>query len=195
MATNPRLPEDRDVHPKLPPQQNKSGAPWVLAAIVVAAVILAALIIWLPRTPRKINPATAAQVPQQPTGNQLQLTNLKLSPSPAGNAVDLDGMVTNTGDTDITGIAVSASFKGINGANLETIPAKVMGVQGGNSGGDTEDLTKSPIKPGETRAVRIPFPHVPAGWNKALPEVKVTEVTAAGQPGQNIPPQPNQPQK
>jgi hypothetical protein len=53
MATNPRLPEERDLHPKIERQLQPAGrVPWLLVAIIVAAAILLAMIIWLPRTPQ-----------------------------------------------------------------------------------------------------------------------------------------------
>src|SRR5690348_1043696 len=88
MATNPQYPQHKgpqevkrykDDHAKLqvPP---KRAFPWILLVIAVAAAILAALIYWLPQTPARHRPPSAAQVPQQPTGNQVQFFNLKMQP-------------------------------------------------------------------------------------------------------------------
>ncbi len=180
MATNPKLPEQRDLHPKFR-LQPKSRVPWVWVAIIVAALILLVLIIWLPRTPQQAMPASAGQVPAQPTGSQIQFTNLKLMPAPTGGAVYLQGMLMNNGQTAINGVLVDAAFQNATGANLETIRRPVEGLVGG-SNTTTQPLTDAPIKPSEARPVRIAFDRVPAGWNHALPELTVASVTAVGQP-------------
>lgn len=181
MATNPRLPEERDVYPKFR-LQPKNRIPWVWVAIIAAAVLLLALIIFLPRTPREEMPANAAQVPPQPTGSQIQFTNLKLAPAPTGGSVYLQGMLVNTGRTAINGVLVDATFQAINGATVDTARRPVEGLVGG-SNPTTQLLTEAPIKPGEARPVRIAFDHLPEGWNHALPALTVVSVTAVGQAG------------
>lgn len=178
MATNPQYPEPQKphIHPRLqtPPKRN---FPWPLIAIIIAAAILAALIWWLPQTPKKQLPPNAAAVPAQPTGSQIQLTNLKMTPSTVGSAFYVGGMLYNNGNTDITGVRVQATFRGINGQALETQTRPVEGMVG-NSATEAQNLTQAPIKPNESRAVRVYFDHYPAGWNKQLPDLKVTTVTA-----------------
>ncbi len=182
MATNPRIPEDRDVHPKLQEQfQPKSRVPWVLVAIIVAAAILAALIIWLPRTPRQWTPS-GAQVPPQPTGSQLQFTDLHITSAPTGGAIYLEGKMVNTGPTSVNGVQVNATFKGIDGSNLETVRRPVEEMVD-NSGTTFEPLANSPIKPTEARPIRIAFDHVPEGWDHKLPALTIINVTAVGNPG------------
>ncbi len=183
MATNPQYPQQkgprevpkyRDDHAKLevPP---KRVFPWAWIAIIIAAAILAALIYWLPQTPHRHAPPTGAQVPQQPTANQVQFFNLKMQPAPTGSAFYLDGLLQNNGSTDITGVQVQADFKGINGQTLQTQTRAAQEVAGNGTPG--QDFTKAPIKPGQSRPFQLYFDHYPAGWNKQLPELKVTAVT------------------
>ena len=175
MATNPQFPEQQrpHLHPRLqtPP---KRRFPWPLIAIIIAAAILAALIWWLPQTPKKQLPPDAAAVPAQPTGDQIQLTNLKMTPSTVGSAFYVEGMLFNSGNTDLTGVQVQAAFHGINGQVLETQTRPVEGMVGT----DAQNLAQAPIKPNQSRAVRVYFNHYPAGWNKQMPDLKVTTVTA-----------------
>lgn len=179
MATNPKLPPQHE-HPSLS-MQPRSRVPWVLIALIVAAAILVALILWLPRAPRQGMAPSAAQVPSQPTGSQIQFANMNITPATTGNAFELQGRMTNQGQTDITGVLVDATFKSNSGQNLETVRVPVMGVEGGSNTA-TQPLTDAPVKPGETRSVRMDFTHVPEGWNRQLPELSVVTVTAAGQP-------------
>lgn len=180
MATFPNPPQRPGLHevPRLKvPKKNKF--PWPLVAIVIAAAILVALIFWLPRTPHTQMPPSAAQVPAQPTGNQIQFTNLKMTPAPVGNAFYLEGQLVNHGNTDITGVQVQATFKNITGQTLETQVRPVEGIVG-TSGAQTQDLTAAPIKPNQARPIRVSFNQYPDGWNKQIPELKVVAVTAHG---------------
>src|SRR4051794_18210555 len=98
MATNPRFPEEPrrpndDLNARLRQNQPKSGAPWVPIALIVAAVLLIALIAFLPRPPKAPPRPTSAEIPPQPTGQQIQFTNVRLTPSPAGNTVALDAVM------------------------------------------------------------------------------------------------------
>lgn len=178
MATNPQYPEQNrpHLHPRLQPPP-KRGFPWPLIAIVIAAAILAALIRWLPQTPKKQLPPNAAAVPAQPTGNQIQLTNLKMTPSTVGSAFYVEGMLHNNGNSDITGVQVQAQFHGTKGQALETQTRPVEGMVG-NSATEAQNLTPAPIKPNQSRPVSIYFDHYPAGWDKQMPDLKVTTVTA-----------------
>ena len=178
MATNPQYPEPQrpHMHPRLqtPP---KRRFPWPLIAIIIAAAILAALIYWLPQTPKKQLPPNAAVVPAQATGNQIQFTNLKMTPSTVGSAFYVEGMLYNNGNSDISGVQVQAQFRGLNGQVLETQTRPVQGMVG-NSATEAQNLVQAPIKPNQSRAVRVYFDHYPAGWNKQMPDLKVTTVTA-----------------
>jgi len=178
MATNPNIPQRPGPHevPRLKVPKKKQF-PWPLIALIIAAATLVALVLWLPRTPHLMRAPSAAQVPAQPTGNQVEFTNLKMTPSTVGHAFYLEGTLVNHGATDITGVQVQATFSNAAGQVLETQTRPVEGVAG-SSGAQTEDLTKAPVKPNETRPIRIAFDRFPDGWNKQLPELKVSEVTA-----------------
>ncbi len=178
MATNPRIPEEQDQHPKLPVERKKQF-PWPLIAIIVAAAILAALIVWLPKAPKAKTPPTAAQVPQQPTGNQIQLTNLKITPAPTGGAFYLDGTLVNNGSTTINGIQVELDFKNLAGQTIEKETLPVEGIVQASNPPQIQNLSAAPIQPRQTRPFRVSVTHVPAGWNQQVPEMKILTVTGS----------------
>jgi hypothetical protein len=195
MAANPQYPPPRGSQrgPGLTPKLKllkKSRFPWPLLAIVAAAAILVALIVWLPTTPQRQAPPSAADVPPQPTGSQIQLTNLSIEPAPVGTAMYLSGIIHNQGNTAITGIQVQASFTGSHGQTLQTQVRAVQGLTGPNNT-TPQDFTQSPIRPNQDRPFRIYFDDYPAGWNKQVPALKVTEVTATT--GKPVPPNPPSP--
>jgi len=181
MATNPKLPD----FPQIPPHRlenehakvqmiRQSKFPWPIVILIAGAALLLAIFALLPRAPHAIAPPTGAQVPQQPTADQVQLTNLKLAPAPAGGAAYMTAILHNTGDTAINGLQVQAQFLGRNGPVLETVTVPVQGLVDRTT---SQDLAQAPIKPNEARSVRIYFQHTPAGWNHQLPELTVTNVT------------------
>jgi hypothetical protein len=184
MATNPQYPDEpspREVerHPDIHGRvqvPRKRRFPWPLLTLIIAAALLAALIAWLPSVPHRHLPPSGAQVPQQPTASQVQLSNLHLQPSPAGAAFYLGGIVQNNGSTDITGMQVEADFKGSTGQTLETETRPAEQVTP-NQTAAVENFSNAPIKPGESRPFRLYFDHYPEGWNKQIPQLRITAVT------------------
>lgn len=182
MASSPQFPPNV---PRRGPQRvprlevvQKKAFPWPLLAIIVAGAILIALVAWLPRMPKLAPAPTAAEIPTQPTPNQIQFSGLKLTASPVGSAFYLDGSLLNRGKTDIMGVQVQVNFLDQKGqvVGSQTRPVGEMSTRDDLK---SEALVDRPVKPGETRPVRIYFDHAPANWNKQLPELAVTEVTAA----------------
>ena len=178
MATNPKLP---DMPPQRPVDDHakvqlirQSKFPWTIVALIAGAALLIVIFVVLPRAPHVTRPPSDAKVPAQPTGDQIQFTNLNLTPAPVGDAVYLTGLLRNTGNTAITGVQVQAEFLGRNGPVLAAITRPVEGLAGGAK---PKDLTQAPIEPNQSRFIRIYFEHVPAGWNHQLPELTVTNVT------------------
>lgn len=185
MATNPKLPQFPDIPPKRRGDEHgkvqiikKSRFPWPIFILIVGGVLAAGILYYLPRAPRTKNIPVAAQVPQQPVPAQVQLTNMKIAPSPVGSALYLTGILHNAGSTSINGVQVQAQFMGKNGTVMGNQTQPVEGLIAGTT---AQDLTQAPIKAGESRPIRIYFEHTPAGWNHELPQLTVTMVTGSGQ--------------
>jgi hypothetical protein len=181
MATNPELSDYPDIPPRRPEHDHakvqlirQSKFPWPIVTLIVGAVLLIVIIAVLPRALHITTPPTGAEVPQQPTADQIQFTNLKITPAPAGDAFYLTALLRNTGNSAITGAQVQAEFLGRNGPVLATVTRPVEGMSNGTG---SQDLTQAPIKSNEARPVRIYFEHTPKGWNHQLPQLTVTIVT------------------
>jgi hypothetical protein len=71
-------------------------------------------------------------------------------------------------------VQVEAQFLGRNGPVLATETRPVESLTGATS---SANLSQAPIKPNESRPVRIYFEHTPVGWNHRLPQLTVTNVT------------------
>ena len=181
MATNPKLPD----FPNIPPRKaaddptkirmiRQSKFPWGIVVIIIGAALIIAVIGFFPKGPRKVTAPAGAQIPPQPTAAQVEFTGVQIEPATVGDSASLKAVLHNAGDTAITGVQVGAQFLGSNGQPVGTTLAKVQGLVGGAS---TQDLTQAPIKPNESRPVRIYFDHTPKGWNHQLPALTVTTVT------------------
>jgi Protein of unknown function (DUF3426) len=181
MATNPKLPDYPDIPPRRSADQHgkvqmirQSKFPWPLLGLIAGAALLIAIIAVLPKSPHVSRTPSAAQVPPQPTAEQIQLTNVQIAPAPVGDSLYLNAILHNAGDTAITGVQVNAQFMSANGAVVGNTNGAVQAVFGGTS---SEDLTQAPIKPNESRPVRIYFEHTPKSWNHQVPQLTVTTVT------------------
>jgi hypothetical protein len=180
MATNPKLPD----YPDIPPRRiandhakvhmiRQSKFPWPLLALIAGAALLIAIIAVLPRGPHVTKAPAGAEIPKQTTAEQIQLMSVQTVPSTVGGALYLGAMLHNTGNTAITGAEVNAQFLGRTGETLGAANGTVQAA----SGAVGQDLTQVPIKPDETRPVRIYFEHTPKGWNHQVPVLTVTTVT------------------
>lgn len=162
----------------LRPEKPTSGISGVAIAIIVAAVLLAAIIYFMPRAPKATPPSTGAEVPAQPTGGQIQIQDVSMSRAPVGDSMYLQGRLNNAGQTAINGAVMEVVFRGGDGRVVGSERSKVMGL---NQQGNTfteQDLTQAPIKPNDTRPFRVTVNRVPQGWNQQTPELRVIEVTS-----------------
>ena len=181
MATNPKLPDFPDIPPRRSGNEHakvhtirQSKFPWPVVAVIIGAALLITIIAVMPKAPHVTKAPAGAEIPRQPTAEQIQLMNVQLAPAPVGDSVYLNALLHNTGNSAITGVQVNAQFIGANGAPAGNELGVVQAVFGGTS---SEDLTQAPIKPNESVPVRIYFEHTPKGWNHRVPALTVTTVT------------------
>jgi len=180
MATSPKMPpvprrRYPDDHARLY-LVRKRRFPWIYVALGVVAAMVIAILLYLPHMPQVTPSAAGAEVPSQPTNQQVQLSGITLTPAPVGGALYLDGTIHNAGQTAINGVEVRATFAGTTGRSLGTQSRALKGVSA--SGTEILDFTQSPIQPNQSRPFRAYFNHYPTGWNHQIPQLAVVEVTA-----------------
>ena len=175
MATNPRVPEQFEPKRKGPvlvqrAEEPTSSTPGVILAIVTAVLLLGAILYFMPRGKN-----TSALTTTQPAGSLLAEGGWRMTEAPTGGAISLDGQITNVGSTPVSDVTARVVFGLTNGLRA-SIARPVQGIATGGKTitGDTEELTKSPIKPNETRPVRIAVEELPKAWNHQTPQVKLT---------------------
>ena len=170
MATNPRIPDRPELQTLRSEKKRTDTAKWVPFGILVAAALLVALIIWMPRAPRGTAGPSAAAVPAQPTGSQVQITNVHLSPAPVGQSMYIYATIFNAGQTAINGLRMNVAFSDQTGTQLPAVSGVAEDATGKN-------LVDDPIPPKGTRDIRVPIENVPQNWNHQVPGLKIDTVT------------------
>jgi hypothetical protein len=147
----------------------------LIIAVAVAGVIAVMLgLAFLLREP----PKKAKAIP--PYATSLKISDLKLSAAEnfVGHTVTyVDGTVGNTGAKTVTGAMVEVVFKDDTGqlAQRDEVPLRVLQTSGPYP--EAVDLNAAPLAPGQTQPFRLTFDSISTQWNRAYPEIKVTDVT------------------
>jgi hypothetical protein len=182
MATDPRIPDSLDPRGKghtggLKPEPPTSGRAGAILAIITAALILGAILYFMPRAPKASPAPSSASVPNGPAAGMLQLTNPKMTAAPTGNSMYIDAMVQNTSPQTINGIVAQVRFRSQDGSVAQAVEVPVQLVQQ-DGARISQDVTSAPIKPNDTRPIRIAIDRVPEDWNHQMPEIQVSAVTS-----------------
>jgi len=157
------------------PAARERESNWLPVLVGVALVIVVVgAIAWLSRA----QPKTAAT--PHPYAANIKLSDLKMSAAEnfvGASVTYLDGLVTNQGDKTVTHVMVHVTFKDSMDqlAQAEDIPLHVLQTSGPYP--DAVDLSSSPLTPGQSKTFRLTFEHVSAEWNRAYPELQVTDVS------------------
>jgi Protein of unknown function (DUF2393) len=145
-----------------------------IIAIAVAAVIVIAVVgAFLMRG----QPKGASGPP--PYAANLKLSDFKMSAAEnfVGATVSyVDGTVTNSGDKTVTHAVVEVNFKDDIGQTVqrEEIPLQVLKTSGPYP--EAVDFSVLPLGPGQSKPFRLTFESISAQWNRAYPDIQVTDV-------------------
>ena len=157
-----------------PATEERDSRRLIIAAAVAGVIAVMLGLAFLLREP----PKAAKTVP--PYAANLKISDLKLSA--AENFVGhtdtyVDGNIANPGDRIVTGATVEVVFKDEMGqvAQREEVPLRVLKTSGPYP--EAVDLAAAPLAPGQAQPFRLTFDSVSAQWNRAYPEIKVTDVT------------------
>ncbi len=141
--------------------------PIVVGIIVVIGLI--AGVIYLRRTPQK--PVESA-VSREGTAylSHLSLSDVSMQASEnfmKQQVIEVKGKITDNGSRSLKTIEVYCLFYGPDGREIHRERLAIL------------NSTAAPLRPGETRAFRLPFDAVPDGWNQALPKMVIAQITFA----------------
>jgi len=157
-----------------PVAEERDSSRWIIVIAVVAVMAVMGVIALLLRS----QPKNASGPP--PYAAQLKLSDLKMSAAEnfIGHTVSyVDGTIANAGDKTVTHVVVEVVFKDDMGqlAQREDLPLRVLRANGPYP--DAVDLSVSPLGPGQSKPFRLTFDSISAQWNRAYPEMRVTDVT------------------
>ncbi|WP_263367667.1 DUF2393 domain-containing protein [Edaphobacter bradus] len=160
--------------PKAPAGGGMSASVWVIAGVVVLAV-LAGLVI---AGRKKASPVTGIQ-PLAAYAANLPLSGLAMSESTSlsgGKSTFIDGTVRNTGSQTVAGITVQVLFRNDEAMppQVETVP--LMLIRTREPYIDTQTVASAPLKSGDSREFRLIFESIPQNWNQQMPEVHIIRV-------------------
>jgi len=175
MADAHQAPSEGEQHPLGPPQP-ETTLPWI--AMGIGAALLGVLIVGFIFASRNDQPANSGQ-PHAYSAN-LKFTDLKLSAAEnfvGGNVTYLDGQLTNTGDKTVNGVTVELVFRNTLNEVVQKESMRVRALTQGGPYPDVVDLRSALLAPGKSRPIRLTLEHISADWNRAAPEIKVTNVS------------------
>ncbi len=159
-------------------KEPRSVVPWILAGIVVAAVL--GVLLFVGHRSAPANPGGAGLAAADPYASNLAFSNIQMSESSsvAGAKVTyLDGQISNHGTQTLSGLTVQVAFRDFTNqiAQKETMPLSLIRTHQPYI--DTQPVSAAPIKPGETREFRLIFDHVAGNWNQQYPELRVIGIS------------------
>jgi hypothetical protein len=141
-----------------------------LAPVVVAAVVALALLasfLYMRRPVEKQTEGSASQEAKAYLSN-LALSDVNMQASENlmnQKVVEVLGNISNNGARELASIDVYCLFYGVDGQELHRERLRIVG------GG------RGSLKPGATKAFRMPFDSLPDGWNQALPKMVIAQIT------------------
>lgn len=161
----------------LSPVKERSATPWIVAGVVVLAVVLALVLTGRRHGTTQLN----QRLPTDPYARNLQVTDLEMSESTSlsgGKSTFLDGQIRNTGAETVSQVTVQVLFANDEGMppRVETVP--LMLIRTREPYVDTQPVSAAPLKPGDSREFRLIFESLPQNWNTQLPEMHITGVSA-----------------
>ncbi len=169
-----------------PVVHKKDRMAWPLLALIAAAVLLIVIFALFPSSPKVAAPAPNATVPDQPGGgDQLQLSNLKMTESqPTGNmvSVKIAGTIQNVGGPKVNGATVEATFLDSSGHSVVDLTEPIQRITLQGHSDKAVALKDQPLKPNDTGAFEVTFTGVPQTWNNQMPQVRIVDVSTTAPP-------------
>ncbi len=158
-------------NPTTEPQES-TLRPILIGIVIVGIVVGVLLLILRSEQPKPAAPPAYAAY--------LKFSDLKTSAAQnfVGATVNyLDGSITNTGTQTVTHAVVQVTFKDEMGqtAQREELPLHVL--RTGGPYDEAVDLSQSPLAPGQSKPFRLTFENISAQWNRAYPDLQMTQVT------------------
>lgn len=160
--------------------QPESKFPWPMVAILVAALMFAVFVYYLPREPKVARGiGSNAEVPAQPFGDMLKVQNVNLVPAPVGGQAYLVGDVINNSGKKIDEVTINLTLRDAQGGVIQRETAQLEAVVPKGKAAEPKTLRESPLAPQAMTAFRIALNSVPSNWDHKVPEITIEHVSFA----------------
>jgi hypothetical protein len=133
-------------------------------AVLGVAVLVAAGLLWFVNRPKPVEATTPLSADAKAYVRNLQLSDvtMKATSSYANQTLtEIEGKIANAGARTVSHADVTCVFYNSYGEVIlrERVPIVVTG-----------------LKPGESRAFRLPFDDIPGGWNNQMPQLVIARI-------------------
>ena len=154
-------------------EQRESHLVPILLGVAFVLIVVGVIAVLSRSSPR---PTT----PPNPYAAKVNLSDVKMSAAEnfvGARITYIEGTVANTGDKAVTHTVVHVAFKNSLGevAQAEDVALYILKTSGPYP--DTVDLHVSPLAPGQSAPFRLTFDHISNDWDRAYPDLKVTDVS------------------
>ena len=151
-----------------------------IAAAGVAILLAVALLLLLGRRHTPAGALGGAATASAAYAPKLILSDVVMSESTSfsgGKETFLDGRITNSGPSIVSGATVEVTFPTDAGGTpqQETVPVTLIRTRQPYI--DTEPMTAAPLAPAASAEFRLTFDDVRPDWNQSTPAIRVTAVT------------------
>ena len=135
--------------------------------VLAIALALAGGLLWFVNRPKPVEATAPLSADAKAYVRNLQLSgvSMKATSSYVGQTVtEIEGKIGNSGNRVVQHADIYCIFYNAYGEVIlrERVPIVVSG-----------------LKPGETRAVRLPFDDIPGGWNNQMPQLVIARIEFA----------------
>jgi|SRR5271165_592029 len=148
-----------------------------LASTAIALLTLLLVVRFLPPGARTAQ-ATAPSAKVAVVPADLNISDLQVSEAAGGEALYLDGLVSNGGRGVVTGATAEVEFHDRQGAVVGSVQEPLVGMAHGGTDLIRNEFQRNPVTPGEMRFFRVAVERVPPQWNHEVPNLKIVSVTS-----------------
>jgi hypothetical protein len=132
--------------------------------VLVIALALAGGLLWFVNRPKPVEATTPLSADAKAYVRNLQLTEVSMKATESyvkQMVTEIEGKITNSGTRTVQHADVYCVFYNSYGEVIlrERVP-----------------LVVTDLKPGQTRAFRLPFDDIPGGWNNQLPQLVIARI-------------------
>jgi len=153
------------------------STPWAAIGAGVGVLVVVMGGVWL--LSRSSNGNTTEGPDPYAVNLRLADVHLSMAENLAGHSIlYVEGTATNSGDKTITRAAVRAEFKDAIGQVVLRTQTPLMMTTERPGYSDAVDLSRSPLRAGQSRPFKLTFEGVPTAWNLQPPDLAIGALTA-----------------